>query len=548
MKRIFISVLCLFAALAAGAQTMYDAINFSENNYSGSARTIGLGNAVTALGSDLGTIGINPAGSAVAGYSQFTFSPSIVYSSTDVVFTDVHYNDNDNNELISTINNSTSSRNRMALPNIAGTFVLNTGRNHGLKSMTFGLVSNTTNNWLDKFDATGGGNQTSMFGSIASYAQAMGYDPSILASSEGYDRYQWKSVSAYQSGLIGDFGDKQYAAATEQILKDKDGNPYCITSGYLNRDYSRKVSGTKYDIVFNYAMNFSDKLFLGVNLGFPCGHYAFSENLTETPAADDLSDFSFTYETGEEVSFQQGTNTYAYTADLSGIYAKVGVIWLPVAGLRVGAAVQTPTLLEVTEHFQTSMYSLFNNSENRATSPQGDYSYYIYAPWRYNVGAAYTIGRIGLVSADYERVNYRNMRYDDIDDGYYTDSFADVNSEIKTYAGASNMLRVGIEARPISKLALRLGYALTTKDTDFVDTKIQSFSFGAGYTSDSSFFCDFAVRGTQYPVYYNYPYDYYTTQEDSNESVVVIDDRFTVPEIKTTRSLFEFVATFGWRF
>ena len=529
MKRIFISVLCLSAALTAGAQTMYDAISFSENNYSGSARTIGLGNAVTALGSDLGTIGINPAGSAVAGYSQFTFSPSLVWSSTDVDF----YDDND------AVSSSSGSRNRMALPNLAGTYVLNTGRNHGLKSMTFGLVSNTTNNWLDQFDATGGGDRTSIFGSIASYAEAMQYNPYDLASSSGYDNCQWQSVSAYQSGLISDFGNNHFAGATEQISQTGDDTYSVSTAGYLKRNYSRKVSGTKYDIVFNYAMNFSDKLYLGVNLGFPTGHYAFSEGLTEV--ASDPDDFTFEYETGEKVSFMQGTNNYAYSASLSGIYGKVGVIWLPIAGLRVGAAVQTPTLLEVTEHFQTSTYSLIGKSDCRATSPQGEYSYNIYTPWRYNVGAAYTIGHIGLVSADYERVNYRNMRYDDIDDGYYTNSFADVNNEIKTYAGASNMLRVGIEARPVSKLALRLGYALTTKDTDFVDTKIQSFSFGAGYTSDSSFFCDFAVRGTQYPVSYYTLYTY--TASDGS-----VDSSLITPELAMTRSLFEFVATFGWRF
>ncbi len=536
MKRILISVLCLSAALTAGAQTMYDAINFSENNYAGSARTIGLNNAVTALGSDLGTIGINPAGSAVAGYSQFTISPSMVYSSTDVNFSD------DNNS----VRNSTGSRNRLTLPNFAGTFVFNTGRSYGLKSMTFGVVSNITNNWLDGFDAKGGGDQTSIFGGIASYAQAQGYDPSVLASSAGYDNYQWQSVSAYQSGLISDFGNNNFVGATEQVTRLDDGTYNIRTAGYLDRTYTRKASGTKYDLVFNYGMNFSDKLFLGINLGFPCGNYAFSEGLSEV--ASDPDDFTFEYDTGEKVSFMQGTNTYAYSASLSGIYGKIGVIWLPISGLRLGAAVQTPTALEVSERFQVSNYSLFSNSENRATSPQGEYSYYIYTPWRYNLGAAYTIGRYGLVSVDYERVNYRNMRYDTIDNGYYysNDSFSAVNEEIETYAGASNMLRVGIEAKPLAKLAVRLGYALTTRDTDFVDTKMNSVSFGVGYTSDSAFFCDFALRLTKYPVTYTYPYDYYAY--DSDMKMVQIDTSVRTPEISMARSLYECVATFGWRF
>ena len=536
MKRILISVLCLSAAMTAGAQTMYDAINFSENHYAGTARTMGLNNAVTALGSDLGTIGINPAGSAVASYNQFTISPSLVWSTTGSDFTD------DGGALYY----GSGNRSRMALPNFAGVAVLPTGRHSGLKSMSFGLVSNTTNNWLDRVCATGGGSQTSMAGALASYAQAYGYDPAGLASSSAYDSgYSWQSVSAYQSGLVSDFGNNNFVGATEQIQKRADGTYDIYTAGYLQKDYSRKVSGTKYDVVINYAMNFSDRLYLGVNLGFPCGHYSFLESFSEI--ATTPSDFTFEYETGETVNFEKGTAAYAYTANLSGLYAKVGAIWLPFAGLRLGAAVQTPTALQISERYQYSTSTVFSNSTNRATSPQGEYTYYLYTPWRYNLGAAYTIGRYGLVSVDYERTNYRNMRYDVIDDGYadYSDPFSDVNDEIKTYAGASNMLRAGVEVNVLSHCAVRAGYALTTRDTDFVDTKIKSWSFGVGYTSDSAFFCDFALRMTQYPVSYYTPYTYYTTD---SSNAPVIDSAMAVPELALDRQICEFVTTFGWRF
>jgi hypothetical protein len=48
---------------------MYDGLTFSQNNYYGTARSIGMGNAMTAVGGDLGSIGINPAGSAVYNFS-----------------------------------------------------------------------------------------------------------------------------------------------------------------------------------------------------------------------------------------------------------------------------------------------------------------------------------------------------------------------------------------------------------------------------------------------------------------------------------------------
>lgn len=62
---------------------MYDAMTFSEVNYYGTARSMSLGNAMTALGGDLGSVGINPAGSAVNPYWQFTLTPGFSIASSN---------------------------------------------------------------------------------------------------------------------------------------------------------------------------------------------------------------------------------------------------------------------------------------------------------------------------------------------------------------------------------------------------------------------------------------------------------------------------------
>ena len=72
----------MISAAAAYGQTAYDALTFSENNYEGTARTVAMGNAFTALGGDLGSIAINPAGSAVASYSQFAITPALTFSTS----------------------------------------------------------------------------------------------------------------------------------------------------------------------------------------------------------------------------------------------------------------------------------------------------------------------------------------------------------------------------------------------------------------------------------------------------------------------------------
>ena len=59
--------------------------SLSQQNREGTARSVAMGNAFTALGGDMGSISINPASSAVYRYSEFSITPSITnagYNST----------------------------------------------------------------------------------------------------------------------------------------------------------------------------------------------------------------------------------------------------------------------------------------------------------------------------------------------------------------------------------------------------------------------------------------------------------------------------------
>ena len=137
MKKIIISAgLFLAAAAFAGAQNMYDAINFSQNNYFGTARSMALGNAVTALGGDLGSVGINPAGSAVAPYGQFVITPGLTVSSVSSAYSpEGERGYGLNNDAVKT---------RMNLPNIGMSFNFETGNRYGLRSVSMAVMANQT--------------------------------------------------------------------------------------------------------------------------------------------------------------------------------------------------------------------------------------------------------------------------------------------------------------------------------------------------------------------------------------------------------------------
>ena len=170
----------------------------------------------------------------------------------------------------------------------------------------------------------------------------------------------------------------------------------------------------------------------------------------------------------------------------------------------------------------------------RGDSPTEEWFYDIRTPLRFNAGLAYTIGKVALLSADYEYFDYSNVRYQASIDDPYTD-FSPVNEELRDFGRAVHAIRVGGELKPSPELALRVGYNYTTNpDIDAKKAPRQSVSFGLGYSSPRSFFVDLAVRFQYLPDEFVTPYSY--------------PDDFITPQICAQASLCNTLLTLGWRF
>ena len=583
MRKSAFAALLLLAAVPVGAQTLSDALTFSENNYYGTARSIGLGNAVTALGGDLGTIGINPAGSAVAGYSQFTITPGL-----SLLGNNAGYSTSDRNDYS---NWNTTDRTKFVMPNIASSIVFETNQPNGLKSMTFAFAANTTSQYLNDFTGYGRNDFTSQLGSFA--AGAAGYAPYDFASGynghpygSSYDPYfdstiPWNYIMAYNSGMmveaydefgnpiLDEFGNNTYLGTTEGLSRREDGSYDIRIMGPLDQEARVESYGSKTDFIMNMGFNFSDRFYLGFNLGLPFATYNYNEYFRE--AAVDPYDFPLEFVDGETTNFSHASYQYSQTSDISGIYAKVGAIWLPFQNLRLGAAIQTPTLYTVNDSWCVDGYTnfanlLYNTSE---LSPMNDYMYNLSTPWRFNFGAAWTFGGRGLVSADLDLTDYSSMKFSEYD--RYNSNYFDFENRInRNFAGLEYYGRFGAEYRVIPEIAVRLGYTFKTSPQyyrfdsygDRYDAStyafyydefesgrntlvgreafpdvVRSYSLGFGYSSDGSFFADVAFRLTKYPVAYYNPYsDYVTGGADY------------LPEVSNSRNITDMVFTFGWRF
>ena len=576
MKRTIFTALLSLTAIAAGAQTMYDGLNYSQNNYYGTARSIGMGNAMTAVGGDLGSIGINPAGSAVAGYSQFTITPNLTISSMNASYSAYPVGGADR-----FTNEQNKRLTRFSMPNIGLTFNWKTGNGSGLKAITYGLVVNGTNNFTGKMLAGGRNDKTSYQSAMA--VAADGYDMDFL---NGYsidkdgkrvdrgwdypyyygDDFQndpnkgkfapWNVIANAQAGSIANYGDTddpsyywRYKATTEGYSntgeKDANGNYIydIFLAGPLNQAYSRNITGSKYDVLFNVGFNFGDTFFVGANLGVTSLNYNYDECYKE--AAENPSAFEIDFGDKGKTCFSDYRTRYSYTADGSGVLGKIGFLWRPLDGLRVGAAVQTPTIMEINERWIQDVNLNYTDASfnGSAKTPEGDYSYRLRSPYRLNAGAAFTFAGMALLSADYEMTDYSTMKFMSKNGGWNDDTYGKLNDEIRNRMGVSHMVRVGAEFKPVPEIAVRAGYNFTTtpeyvsegNSKTTLNDRINAFSIGLGYSSNGSFFADIAARLTMLSDEYISPYADYLSDLAS-------------PMILNKRDIYNVTATIGWRF
>ena len=134
MKRIILTALavCTVALGQVFGQSISTAYELSDFQREGTARSVAMGNAMTALGGDMGAISINPAASAVFKFNEFSFTPAVTSVKTDTKYLGV---------------GTSANRASFGIANIGGVAVMNTGQRGGVRSISLGFSYNKHNNF-----------------------------------------------------------------------------------------------------------------------------------------------------------------------------------------------------------------------------------------------------------------------------------------------------------------------------------------------------------------------------------------------------------------
>lgn len=465
-KTFFFAIILLLGCLTTKAQTLADALRYSQTTFGGTARNMGVGGALGALGGDFSVINVNPAGLGLYSSSEFVLTPGLRFANANTDYLD---------------NTLTDSRTNFFVGNIGLVLTRlddnNLNReNSGWQTINFALGYNRSNNFNTR-TAFRGFNANHSFSTFLAEV-ANGIDETDLFFG---DERPFDASLAYNSFVIDPVPDtNQYTGIAE--------------NGNVQQEQFTSSRGGMDEMVMAIGANYKHRLYLGATLGIPLVRYREEIRLVETDVNNLYGDFD-NYEYNE-----------MFTSNGVGFNLKLGLSYRINSTFRVGAAFHSATSLSLDETYLTSITSEFSDdvgSPYVEESPSLAYSYQLQTPWRLVFSGAAVLKKYGFITLDYEFVDYRKSTFqsDDLD---FSSDFEALNTLIdSTFTTASN-LRIGAEfARNIWRL--RTGFALYT--TPFRDgtanTRI-NLTLGAGIRQ-KSFFVDLAYVLTTYKSFYQ-PY------------------------------------------
>ena len=469
MKKIITLFLSLTMAVCLFAQTAEDALNIAQEYYEGTARSMAMGNAFTALGGDLGGLAINPASSGVYRCSQFSFTPGFTTSRSAVNYLG---------------NASDRKKTGFTVSNFGAILTFDTGNYNGLLNYSFGFVYNKKNSFRSAMNAYGSTDNSSMLSSIA--AGLEGINSSVLDENNFNSGVSWPAQLAWNAYVIAPLSvlggkyanvEDSYLASTENYDEASDE---LRIGGVLDQKFNRRTYGSNEEFSLNFGGNVSDFLYFGVNLNMIALSNTVEEYYEEK--ARNAADF--------QDGFVSMDNSYWLRTTGSGLNLKLGAIVTPFAGLRLGATVTTPTAYSLVDEWDYTMNTSFNNGNSYTEySPTGTYSYRMTAPMRWSVGGAYTFLNFGLISVDYEHVNYANTRLKN--ESGAPGVFTEENSYMSQNFLGADVIRAGAEIKLGQSMALRGGYQYYSPAVKGYAAR-QAYSAGIGFNLGEATTLDFA--------------------------------------------------------
>ena len=445
MKKIVLAAMALTVGLSAAAQDTYESARLLGSDLNGTARYVGMGGAMEALGADISTIGTNPAGIGMFRHSQANVSFGFVSQQDVQKFDGLGKTNMSFDQVGFVYTNRISDRSFINF-----SFNYHKSRNFDQILSAAGRLNGQSVNGLSYRKAEIGNSNRGGYDLDFNNKDVMiGYENSSqdALQAQTYSQLDYMNANAL---LL----DANYMALREK------GQPYLFSMDGDNYTFDRAHRGWINDYDFNMSGNSDDRFYWGITVGIKDVNYKGYTEYTEglTGSEGDLGYVNY----GDDRRIK-GT----------GFDLTAGVIVRPVeeSPFRIGLSVKTPTWYDLTTENQSTVLNYAKYGAEDEWSSGESYDFKFYTPWKFGVSLGHTVGSNLALGASYEYSDYGASR-NRINDGYdyygndesYTDELQKRNAE--SSLNGVHTLKLGAEYKPVPELSVRLGYNLQSAAYD----------------------------------------------------------------------------------
>ena len=433
------------------AQEIRDAVRYSQDNLNGTARFRAMGGAFGALGGDMSSINVNPAGSAIFANNQLAFTLNNTSTSNKANYFGDTTNENNNSFDLNQAGGVFVFKNQTTTSDWKKFAIAINYENSNLNNTLFSLGTNPNNSIANYFLSYANGIKLNVL--EGSYYDELGHG--AQQAFLGYKGYIINPVSDNPTNTI-------YNSNVPS------GGNYYQENSITSMGYNGKLS-------FNIATSFKDKLFIGINLNSHFIDFRQSSRFYEDNEAPLTSNY-----TVSRVQFNNDLYTYG-----TGFSFQLGTIAKLSKELRLGVAYESPTWLRLNDELTQQLIAVSANTTEELTpdvvNPDITNYYEPYklqTPSKWTGSMAYVFGKKGLISVDYAIKDYSSIQFKPTTDSYYRAQ----NNKMNTLLNSANEIRIGGEYK-IEAWSLRGGYRSEQSPYKNKTTigDLKGYSGGIGY-------------------------------------------------------------------
>lgn len=360
MKKVLL-ILFLAYSLSPIAYSQ-DVQRFAERSTIGTARYVGMGGAMTAIGGDPSAAMVNPAGLGLYRRSEISVSIDETIDNTQQVDS-----------------KDTYQRTRFAAPHISAIWAWgNSQKQRGLVYNNFMFSLNRLANFNRDIVVKGAG--MGMVPTICNITNDEGGVSEEFLVNKPWDDVEigWLSILGYEAYLIDPDGKNRWKPAVD------------FTDGSL----SISETGTSDQYTLSWAGNISNQWYIGVGVNIPTINYTKHTSLREE---------------NKQNSSSAELKSMFHVSGV-GVSGSFGLIYRPIQALRIGASMQTPTILSLSRQSTGDMYSTIAGQKYEVLTPEsGVMDIDIASPLRTSVSVAGQLGKIGLIAVQYDYAHSNEM-------------------------------------------------------------------------------------------------------------------------------------------